>query len=116
SAALRAMCREVRVVPGNPHKPTAPLSWRGYFARMPRSYAQTFSPAMAAHVAAVAPYVDAIVAFEVGTAVYLEAHPQTPGIFEEAEISTIRDDAGRATSQIDRWRRALTWRKYAAFT
>lgn len=116
SAELRAMCREVRVVPGNPHKPSAPLSWRGYFARMPRSYAQTFSPAMAAHVAAVAGDVDAIVALEVGTAVYLEAHPDTPGIFEEAEISTIRDDVDRATSQIDRWRRTLTWRKYASFT
>jgi glycosyltransferase involved in cell wall biosynthesis len=116
SADLRAMCRDVRVVPGNPHKPSAPLSWGAYFARMPRSYAQTFSPAMAAQVAAVSPGVDAIVAFEVGTALYLDARSQPPGIFEEAEISTIRDDVGRATSQVDRWRRTLTWRKYAAFT
>jgi polysaccharide biosynthesis protein PslH len=116
SAALRAMCGEVRVVPGNPHKPGAPLSWRAYFGRMPRSYAQTFSPAMAAHLAAVAPGVDALVAFEVGTAIYLDAHPGTPGVFDEAEISTLRDDVGRASSQIDRWRRTLTWRKYASFT
>jgi glycosyltransferase involved in cell wall biosynthesis len=110
------MCGEVRVVAGNPHKPEAPLSWRGYFARMPRSYAQTYSPMMAAHVATVAPRVDAIVAFEIGTAVYLEAHSQTPGIFDEAELSTIRDNVGDATSQFDRWRRTLAWRKYAGFT
>jgi polysaccharide biosynthesis protein PslH len=116
SAALRAMCRDVRVVPGNPHKPDAPLSWRAYFARMPRSYAQTFSPAMLAQVGSVAPHVDAIVALQVGTAIYLDASLQAPGIFDEAEISTIRDAATHATSQVDRWRRGLTWRKYAAFT
>jgi glycosyltransferase involved in cell wall biosynthesis len=116
SADLRAMCREVRVVAGNPHKPEAPLSWRAYFARMPRSYAHTFSPAMLAQVASVGPHVDAIVALQVGTAIYLDASPHVPAVFDEAEISTIRDAASHATSQIDRWRRGLTWRKYAAFT
>jgi glycosyltransferase involved in cell wall biosynthesis len=115
SADLRAMCREVVVVPGNPHKAGA-LSWRGYFARMPRSYAQTFSPVMAGHVAAIAPHVDAVVALEVGTAVYMDGASRTPWIFEEAELSTIRDGAGPAVTQIDRWRRGLTWRKYASFT
>ena len=116
SAELRTMCREVRVVPGNPHKPEAPLSWRAYFARVPRSYAQTFSPAMAAHVSSVAATVDAIVALQVGTAMYLETCPEVPGIFDEAEISTIRDAASQAAGPVDRWRRGLTWRKYAAFT
>jgi polysaccharide biosynthesis protein PslH len=117
SAELRAMCQRVRVVNGNPHKPEAPLSWRAYFARMPRSYAQTLSPAMAAHMTTVTATVDAVVALQVGTAVYLEAAARNvPGIFDEAEISTIRDAVSHATSQMERWRRALTWRKYAAFT
>lgn len=116
ASALAAICRRVETVAGNPHKPTAPLSWRGYFGPMPRSYAQTFNPTMAARAATVSHDVDAVVALEIGTAVYLEGCTGAPGIFEEAEISTIHAAVMLASGGLDRWRRGLAWRKYAAFT
>jgi polysaccharide biosynthesis protein PslH len=116
-AALATLCADVRVVPGNPHKPEKPLDWRGYFGEMPRSYAQTFSPIMLAHAAAGAARAEAVIAFQVGTALYLNSHIQVPTIFDEAEVTTIRDGVSSGPAgAIQRWRRRLTWRKYAAFT
>jgi polysaccharide biosynthesis protein PslH len=116
-AALDAICREVRIVTGNPHKPSAPLSWRGYFGQMPRSYAQTFNETMAAHVADAAARADAIVAFQIGTALYLSGdRGGVAGVFDEAEVTTIHDGVDHARGRVDRWRRHLAWRKFAGFT
>jgi glycosyltransferase involved in cell wall biosynthesis len=85
---------------------------------MPRSYAQTFTPAMADAVARVGGKVDAMVALEIGTAVYCGGNgtrPRVPWIFEEAEGTIIHDQTASADGVLTQWRRQLTWRKYAAF-
>jgi hypothetical protein len=118
-AALRGRCQEVRIVPGNPHKPGRSLSWRGYLGSMPRSYAQTFSPRMAACIADAASRADALIALQIGTALYCNGAHETrrvPCIFDEAEATVIRDETRRGAGALARWRRGLTWRKYAAFT
>jgi glycosyltransferase involved in cell wall biosynthesis len=118
-AALRERCRDVQVLPGNPHKPGGPLSWRGYLGSMPRSYAQTFSPRMARCVADATAGADAVIAFQIGTALYLNSRGhrhRPPRIFDEAEATTIRDQARTGAGTLAGWRQHLTWCKYAAFT
>jgi glycosyltransferase involved in cell wall biosynthesis len=115
-AALKARCADVRVVRGNPHKPARPLSWRGYFGSMPRSYAQTFEPAMAAEVAAAARKADALIAFQIGTALYFDGRSHMPRLFDEAEASVIRDGAGPRADTLGQVRQRAAWHKYASFT
>jgi glycosyltransferase involved in cell wall biosynthesis len=117
--ALRRWCRDVQIVPGNPHKPRTGLSWRGYFGAMPRSYAQTFTPAMADYVTRASQGADALIALQIGTALYLNGtngQQRLPRIFEEAEASVIRDQPAERRRLTSAWRQRLTWRKYAAFT
>lgn len=111
--ALRGFCRDVRIVAGNPHKPSGPIPWRRYFGRMPRSYAHTFSTAMAAAVSAEA-RADVIVGLQIGAALYLPGRPMAT-VYEEAEGSTIRDRARAAGSRLHRWRHGMAWKKYARF-
>jgi glycosyltransferase involved in cell wall biosynthesis len=114
---LRSICANVRVVPGNPHKPHGGLSWRGLFGQMPRSYAQTYNPRMASYVVDAAARADAMVAFQIGTAVYFDRLQHVPLVFDEADASVIRDgQSPQPGNALKQWRRRMTWRKYAAYT
>jgi glycosyltransferase involved in cell wall biosynthesis len=117
--AVERCCRELVVVPGNPHKPQQPLRWRGYFGRMPRSYAQTFSEAMARAVRDRASACDAAVALQIGTAVYFTdeacGQPLLPRVFDEVETAVIRDRWHGATTAKARLRHGLAWRKYGRY-
>jgi hypothetical protein len=118
-AELRASCADVRVVRGNPNKPARPLSWRGYFGSMPRSYAQTYDAAMAAEMDAATRQADAIIAFEIGTALYFGGQPGhapgVPRVFEQAEATVIRDGPGPRGDAWGRVRQRAAWHKYGAF-
>jgi polysaccharide biosynthesis protein PslH len=112
-------CRELVVVPGNPHKPQRPLSWQGYFGRTPRSYAQTFSAAMAREVRARAMASDAAVALQIGAALYFTdracGQPRLPRVFDEVETAAIRERQSQAASPLAQLKHRLTWRKYGTF-
>lgn len=112
---LQRLCGEVRTFAGNPHKAGRSLRVSGLFSRMPRSYRQTYSHDLATALAAAAPAHDAVLALEIGAALHLRGVGAVPRVFEEAEVRVIEEDATRG-SLARRWRRALTWRKYAAFT
>jgi glycosyltransferase involved in cell wall biosynthesis len=114
-AALKDYCASVRVVSGNPHKPEGGLSWRGYFSDMPRSYAQTYNPRMAAYALDAATRAEAMLAFQIGTAVYFRGIHRMPLVFDEADASVIRDGSAK-NGHTPGWRQRITWRKYAAFT
>lgn len=112
---LGRLCRDVRTFPGNPHKAGRSLPLSGLFSPMPRSYRQTFSPDLAAAVAVAAREHDVVLALEIGAAVHARRVTGVPRVFEEAEVRVIEQDAQRG-SLARRWRRGLTWRKYAGFT
>jgi glycosyltransferase involved in cell wall biosynthesis len=112
---LKDLCRNVRTVPGNPCKPAATLRTRDLISATPRSYVQTYSPRMQDLVDAEIPHHDAAIAFQCGAALYLAKHSAIPRVFDEAEAGVIRDAFRRQPPGLVRYRRGLTWWKYAHF-
>jgi glycosyltransferase involved in cell wall biosynthesis len=113
--ALRALCRDVQIVPGNPFKPRAPLQSLELFSRTPRSYIQTYSTQMQALVDAAVPQHDAAVALQLGAALYLGKHRGFPRVFDEAEAGVLRDEYYSRPAGLKRIRRGLTWWKFTHF-
>ena len=70
-AGLADLCTTIRTVPGNPFK-AGSLGIRGLFSPLPRSYMQTYSPAMQALVDEFIGEHRVAVAFELGAALYLK--------------------------------------------
>ena len=114
-AVLTDVCRDVRTVSGNPCKPAAALRARDLISATPRSYVQTYSPRMQALVDAAVPCHDAAVALQCGAALYLAKHSTIPRVFDEAEVGVIRDKFRTHPPGLARYRRGLTWWKYAHF-
>jgi glycosyltransferase involved in cell wall biosynthesis len=111
---LHSFCRSVRVQEGNPHKVRQPLRARDLLQPVPRSYVSTFDASMSALVAESLPGCDVVVALEVGGAVHVRPHTGRPRVFEEAEVTIIRERWLRSKSR-DRLRAGLTWWKTARF-
>lgn len=113
--ALAGLVRHCEWVRGNPHKPLGRLRARDYLGAMPRSYARSWSPAMARLAAGHAAHADAVVAMQIGTAVYADAFRSRPSIFEEAEVDAIRGAISRAATPWSRAARRLAWGKYRRY-
>ncbi|HEX7793741.1 MAG TPA: hypothetical protein VF456_05285, partial [Vicinamibacterales bacterium] len=111
---LKDLCRDVRIVRGNPCKP-AELRARDLISTTPRSYVQTYSPRMQELVDAAVPRHDAAVAFQCAAALYLTKHSTIPRVFDEAEVGVIRDKFRAHPPGLARYRRGLTWWKYGHF-
>lgn len=112
---LAALCANLRTVPGNPFKPTKPLSNLDFFKRVPRSYVQTFSPEMQRLVDLELRNQDAAMALEIGAAMYLRGRRTVPRIVDEIEVGSLLEDYERQPRSIARARRGLTWWKYSQF-
>jgi polysaccharide biosynthesis protein PslH len=115
SKSLREVCSSVQTVTGNPFKPAGPLAARDLFSATPRSYAQTYSPAMQLLVDEAVPRHDAAVAFQLGSALYLAKHSRIPRVFDEAEAGVMRDQYLGQVPGLLRYRRGLTWWKFGRF-
>jgi polysaccharide biosynthesis protein PslH len=115
-AVLRQRCAEVIVVPGNPHKPARPLPVSGLLSRTPRSYASTRSAVMASHIMRAHGSHDAVLALQIGAALYLPALVGRPRVFEEAEFGQVFDTPAAPDGWWRSVRHQLTCRKYGAFT
>lgn len=115
-AALRQLCADVVVVPGNPHKAGPRLPVTGLLSHMPRSYAMTWSSEMASRLAAARQVHDVVLGLQIGTALYLATSAGWPRVFEEAEVGQIIDAPASRGSAWQRLRHRLTCRKYTAFT
>ncbi|HEY4690055.1 MAG TPA: glycosyltransferase family 4 protein [Anaerolineae bacterium] len=112
---LSEICRVVKTVPGSPFKTGGSLGLRGLFSSLPRSYLQTYSPAMqdlvdrsliGSHVA---------VGLQLGAALYLANARSVPRIFEEAEVTVLREQFTFQRRWHRRLRYGLTWWKFARF-
>jgi glycosyltransferase involved in cell wall biosynthesis len=114
-AVLKDLCRDVRIVAGNPCKPTASLRAVDLISTTPRSYVQTYSPRMQDLVDRAVPHHDAALALQCGAALYLTKHSTIPRVFDEAEVGVIRDGFRTHPPGLARYRRGLTWWKYGHF-
>lgn len=114
-SGLSTICESVTIVRGNPFKPQAPLAVTDLFGAVPRSYRQTYSDEMQASVDAAIASSDAVIAFQLGAALYLARHRSKPCVFEEAETTVIRERFHGKPFGPDKLRAGLTWWKYARF-
>jgi polysaccharide biosynthesis protein PslH len=112
---LAKLCESVRVVSGNPFKPSAPLAAADLMGTMPRSYRQTYSPEMQRLVDDAVPGCDAAIAFQLGAALYLRQHHSIPRVLEEVETTVIRDRFRDRSFGPTKLRAGLTWWKYSRF-
>jgi polysaccharide biosynthesis protein PslH len=115
ASELAGLCASVQTVPGNPFKPSAPLSPVGLFSPVPRSYAQTYSPRMQALVDDAVRDHDAAIGCELGGALYLGRHSSIPRVLEELEAGVIRDQFFAHPVGLAKLRRGLTWWKFSRF-
>lgn len=116
-APLRALCREIQVVPW---KPYVPQSWRatlGFWGLTPRSLAATYVPEMAQRIrqAVAKERIDLVIASQLGTARYADCFQDCPALFEEVELGVIAEQAARASSLKQQLRHALTWAKHRRY-
>ena len=115
--ALRALCRDIHVVPWTPFDPRSRHALRGLLSGTPRSLVGTFSPVMARRVETIvaASCPDLVVASEIGTASYAPYFHDTPALFEEVELGVLYDRFTRAPSAARRARHGLTWIKHRRY-
>jgi glycosyltransferase involved in cell wall biosynthesis len=114
-AGLDGICAGVQTVPGNPFKAGRLSGVRRLFSPLPRSYAQTYSPAMQRLVDAAIGAHDAAIGLQLGAALYLAPSRAIPRLFEEAEVTVIREQFTAQRHPIKRLRYGLTWWKFARF-
>jgi len=111
--ALRRWCQGVKTVPKRVYRPSSPVTWLGFFSPWPRHHIQTFSPEMRNLVASEieAGEFDLCIAFQFGTVRYLVGYKQIAKVFEEAELTTVKEKASRQTNPLLKLRCQLTWWK-----
>jgi glycosyltransferase involved in cell wall biosynthesis len=117
-AGLEAIGRVAGVVPGNPAKAMSPLPRASWLSRWPRSLSAGYSAAMQSLVNDHLARHHAVVAFQPGSALYLLGLCGTnrrPVVFDEPELTVLRDRFEREPAVPMRARRWLTWWKHARF-
>ncbi len=115
--ALRALCRDIHVVPWTPFDPGSGHVLRGLLSGTPRSLVDTFSPVMARRIEAILAQdrPDLVVASQVATASYAEYFHDTPALFEEVELGVLYDRFTCAPTAAQRVRHGLTWLKHRRY-
>ena len=113
-AGLVDICTTIRTVPGNPFK-AGSLGLRGLLSPLPRSYAQTYSPAMQALVNERLPEHDAAIGLELGAALYLKRIRSVARLFDGAEVTVLREQFTSQRHTVRRLRYGFTWLKYSRF-
>ncbi len=118
SDSLRgALYHELQVVPWQPYDPSSQRARLGFLSKTPRSFYDTYSPAMANLIrrALTAQQFDLVVASQTTMAGYAPLFSSIPALFEEAELGVYHDQYARASSVPQRLRGALTWAKHRAW-
>lgn len=115
--ALRAICREVRVIPDRPYNAASTRALLGLLSPTPRVLVDRHSPEMAAAIweAIDSGQYDRVVASQWYMAAYLDAARGLPAIFEEAEVGVFHDKVAHAASLAGRLRHRLTTLKMQAY-
>jgi glycosyltransferase involved in cell wall biosynthesis len=117
SPELRALCRDIQVVPA---KPFDPHRWRarlGFLSLKPRSVLDTYSPEMAQRIEQLISgnNFELVIASQLGLAGYAASFKGVPAIFEEVELGLFYEQFHRASSLRTRFRHGLTWAKHRRY-
>jgi glycosyltransferase involved in cell wall biosynthesis len=112
--ALRALCREVRVVPKKAFDPQTRRAHWEHLSLTPRSLVGNHSREMEESIKSTlsAEKYDLIIASQAATAAYVPALSGMPALFEELEIGVLYEQFAHAPSTWHRLRYGLTWAKY----
>jgi len=115
--ALRSLCRDVHVVPVTPFNPRSVPALAGAVRTTPRSLIATFSPVMAERIETVLgrSSIDVVVAAQLSAARYAPVFRTAPAVFEEVELTVLRDQFERARTVFGRLRYGLTWLKHRRY-
>jgi polysaccharide biosynthesis protein PslH len=110
---LRAWCDRVEAI--RPTRDTGVRhGFRGLLSPVPRHYVQTESAAMRARVAALVASHDAALGLQIDAARYLVDHRDLPRVFEEVEVTMLREQFTAARGPA-RLRHGMTWWKFRRF-
>lgn len=114
---MRAVCREVKVVPWRQYNPHSRRARLGFFNPKPRSYIDTFSHEMRECITKTlaGDEFDLIIASQWEMAGYSSYFSEIPAIFEEVELGIFHQKNSPASSQVQRIRDDLTWYKYRLY-
>lgn len=114
---LRAICREVLVVPSNTFNPFSLKARLGLLSPTPRSIKDTYSTEMARQIQGTlgAKAYDLVIASQLGTAIYASQLSCVPALFEEVEVGVQYERYALASSTWNRLRYGLTWIKHRRF-
>lgn len=115
--ALRALCRDVQVVPWKPFEPQSPRAQLGFLSLTPRSVVDTFSAEMKQCIErtlSVGDY-DVVIASQTTMAGYSLCFRGLPAVFEEAEVGVLYEQFTHAISSWRRFRYGLTWAKHRRY-
>jgi glycosyltransferase involved in cell wall biosynthesis len=113
-AAVGSLCERVIGLPGRAQAGSR-LGLRGLLSPVPRYHVQTESPAMRALALSLAPGHDAAIGLQVSAARYLADLTRLPRVFEEVEVTAIRERWTTAATARARVRHGLTWWKARHF-
>ncbi len=112
---LGPFCRIGGVVGGNPARAPQQLPAIALLSSWPRSFGAGYSSEMQALVDAMLPDHEAVVAFQAGASLYLLNRQQIPSVFDEPEVTVLRERFLHERRLLPRARRALTWWKFSRF-
>lgn len=114
---LDSICASVRATPQPAWQPTRIERIAGLFQRDPAYYRAMWDRSFAALVleraAAVQP--DAVIAFAINVAPYVQLVPGVPRILEEIELAYLLEQFTRQPSRLRKLRFWLTWAKHRAY-
>jgi glycosyltransferase involved in cell wall biosynthesis len=115
--ALRALCRDVQVVPKKSFQPRSLRARLGFLSPLPRSEVDTFSPQMARSIQnnLLGGNYDLVIASELAMAGYVGYLSGTPALFEDLELGVLYEQYASARSPWHRVRYGLTWLKYCRY-
>ncbi len=115
--AMRAYCRDVRVVTYRTFNPGSLKALVGLFGTIPRSLVDSFSPEMHDTIQQLAQQVsfDAVIASQIDMPIYTRELKGAAKILEEVEISIFLEQVKRATSPLKKMRKQLMWSKWSNY-
>ncbi len=116
-AEMRRYCADVHVIDYRRFQPNSWRSFVGFFSPQPRSFIDTHSDELEKRIADLTrrQRFDAVIASQFDMAPYALELRDTPKIFEELEISLFYDRYAQETRPLARFRKYLTWRKWAGY-
>ncbi len=117
AAELRAVCRQVQVLPWKAYNPNSRRARLGFLSLTPRFVVDTYSQEMGRHIEALlaADNYDLVIASQLDMAVYSRCFGRTPALFEEVEVGVLYENFVRAESLWPRLRHGLTWAKHRRY-